>query len=163
MAEIGERHLSHRRQDAFGKSGRTSREFTYSKSVGEPQDAPQKSCPSCPECGSQRVTCDGHRYLKDGTDIQRFKCKECGHRFSVGHVRNNAFKEQQGRRQRQICVLAKAKAKNLTTTTEIKTVVGEVGAGQQEVKGRIVQYAIALKNKGRTTETVRTYIGDFIR
>lgn len=37
---------------------------------------------------------------------------------------------------------------------------GDIGVAEQSlvIKGKIVQYALALKNKGRTSETVRTYI-----
>jgi integrase len=50
-------------------------------------------------------------------------------------------------------------AKKLDTATEIKTVAGEIGKKQQEIEVEIVQYAIQLKNKGKTCETIRTYVG----
>jgi transposase-like protein len=41
----------------------------------------------CPECGSIRTQLNGHRYLGDGTDIQRFICKACNFRFSAIRAR----------------------------------------------------------------------------
>jgi integrase len=56
----------------------------------------------------------------------------------------------------QVCALKKAK--NLIAT-ESKTVAGEESQTQQEAKGKMVQFALALRNKGRTAETIRTYVG----
>lgn len=36
----------------------------------------------CSECGSKRLYKDGLRYLKDGSIIQRWLCRDCGFRFS---------------------------------------------------------------------------------
>ena len=46
----------------------------------------------------------------------------------------------------------------MDTATEIKTVAGENRKTQQETEVKIVQFAIALKNKGRTPDTIRTYV-----
>ena len=59
---------------------------------------------------------------------------------------------------RQICATLK-EAKNLTQATETKTVAGEIGKREQELKGKTIQYAVTLKNKGKSEETVRTYLG----
>jgi transposase-like protein len=37
---------------------------------------------NCPECGCQDLERNGHRYLRDGVDVQRWNCKACGTRFS---------------------------------------------------------------------------------
>ena len=36
----------------------------------------------CPSCGSSKIFNNGKRYLSYGSEVQRFKCQECGHRFS---------------------------------------------------------------------------------
>ena len=36
----------------------------------------------CPQCSSKKLYKDGLRYLKDGSHIQRYLCRVCGHRFS---------------------------------------------------------------------------------
>jgi hypothetical protein len=61
-------------------------------------------------------------------------------------------------RKHQVCVSNKG-AKNLDTATETKTVAAEIGKAQQEIEVKIVQYDIALENKGRSEETRRTYVG----
>jgi len=35
----------------------------------------------CPVCGSQKSYKDGIRYTRS-KEIQRYQCRECGHRFS---------------------------------------------------------------------------------
>ena len=44
---------------------------------------------SCPQCGSKRVYRDGLRYLKDGSMVQRWLCRDCAHRFSQPNVKVN--------------------------------------------------------------------------
>lgn len=36
----------------------------------------------CPECGSSNLNKAGFRYLFDATAVQRWRCKDCEHRFS---------------------------------------------------------------------------------
>ena len=50
-------------------------------------------------------------------------------------------------------------AKNSDQAAQTKTVAGEIGKTQQEIEVKIVQYAILLQNKGKTHETIRTYVG----
>lgn len=47
----------------------------------------------------------------------------------------------------------------MDSATEIKTVAGEIGEKQQELRGTILQYALTLKNKGKSASTVQTYLG----
>ncbi len=105
----------------------------------------------CPECHSKRNWKDGIRETVNGS-VQRFVCRDCGFRFS--EKSNIVMEINCG------CQLSAIypEAKKLDTATETKTVAGEIGKTQQEIKGKIVQYALALKNKGRTPETIRTYI-----
>ena len=44
-------------------------------------ESPEKSL-KCPECGSERLYRDGLRRLADGSQTQRWLCRECGLRFS---------------------------------------------------------------------------------
>lgn len=37
---------------------------------------------NCPECASQQVIKRGFDTLKDGTQLQRYRCKGCGKRFN---------------------------------------------------------------------------------
>lgn len=101
----------------------------------------------CPECGSDRTQCDGHRYLKDGRDIQRFSCKDCGYRFS-----DNANKVSLiNRGAVQVCALNK-KAKNLTSTAKTK-IAGDSEKLPQDAKGLIAQFLAYLEKEGYSQET----------
>jgi integrase/Zn ribbon nucleic-acid-binding protein len=108
----------------------------------------------CPQCNSARIHKDGIRYMAEGS-VQRFMCCECGLRFSE---RNSINIDCQTHSNSQVCAVL-TEAKNLTTATEIKTVAGEIGKTQQDIKGKIVQFAFKLKTKGKTPETIRTYVG----
>jgi integrase/recombinase XerD len=88
----------------------------------------------CPECGSSLIQCDGHRYLRDGTDIQRYSCKKCGYRFSKRQTSNN-FADNRGNSQ----IRVSKKAKNLETAQEIE----KICAGD----GNLLSYAWLLKKK----------------
>ncbi|MGB9693569.1 MAG: IS1/IS1595 family N-terminal zinc-binding domain-containing protein, partial [Fervidobacterium sp.] len=46
----------------------------------------------CPECGSKLLYKDGLRYLSDGSQVQRWLCRNCGYRFSEN---SNSFKNCQ--------------------------------------------------------------------
>jgi hypothetical protein len=38
--------------------------------------------PLCPNCGSKKINRAGHRYLANGSSVQRWLCKKCGYRTS---------------------------------------------------------------------------------
>lgn len=46
----------------------------------------------------------------------------------------------------------------MVSATKTKIVAGDGSKTEQEIKGKIVQYAVYLKNKGRSPESQRTYI-----
>jgi len=110
----------------------------------------------CPECGSSDFWKDGLKYLPDGDSVQRFLCKKCGFRFS--DTTSKPYKDCQTSSKRQICVSLQG-AKNLTSATEIKTVAGEIAKEDQDVKGKILEYAWLLKKRGLAEKTItsRTY------
>jgi len=70
----------------------------------------------CPECGSTKNYNNGKRYLSYGVELQRFKCRECGHRFSEHGTSLNLSDDNT--EDNQIC----AKAKNLVATQTLETV-----------------------------------------
>lgn len=37
---------------------------------------------NCPHCQSQQIIKQGLDYLKDGTKVQRYRCKDCSKRFN---------------------------------------------------------------------------------
>lgn len=105
---------------------------------------------SCSECGSKRLYRDGLRYLADGSTVQRWLCRSCGYRFTLGH--NGSRTERAYQSNRQICVFDR-KAKNLTSATETKTVAGETST--PDTKGQIVGFAWYLKKEGYRENTIR--------
>ena len=106
----------------------------------------------CPECHSKKNWKAGVRQTLNG-EVQRFLCRDCGFRFSGKYnIDSSAISD------RQLCAILK-EAKKLDSATETKTVAGEIERKQQEIEVKVVQFAIALKNKGRSPETIRTYVG----
>ena len=108
----------------------------------------------CPVCKSRKDFRDGFRYLKSGDKVQRWLCRECGHRFSE----KSPSQSLQRRLNRttplqlsnQICVF---EAKNLETAENIKT----AGVTPQEtaiIKGKILEYAWWLKKDGKSEATI---------
>jgi len=101
----------------------------------------------CPECGSDLFVKDGHKTV-NGEDKQRYKCKVCHLRFTLGHKGFNVVSDNLG--EQQICAILQD-AKNLQPTTEIKT----VGDTQEvSVEAQIVNYLIRLKNDGKRDSTI---------
>jgi DNA-directed RNA polymerase subunit M/transcription elongation factor TFIIS len=111
---------------------------------------PQQDCVKCPECGSHRSYKDGLRVLSDGSETQRFLCRDCGYRFSNGH--NSSKTDSNIGNTRQLCVILQ-EAKKLDSATEIKTVAGEE-------KDSLINYAWLQKKRGLGENTIalRCYI-----
>ena len=51
--------------------------------------------PFCPQCNSQKTWKDGLRFLRDNTQVQRFFCRECGHRFGEKQSSNTKFDKKE--------------------------------------------------------------------
>jgi integrase len=105
----------------------------------------------CPKCSSNRIWKDGLRDLNDGSKTQIFLCRDCGYRFSKGHISSNSVNSLGSNR--QLC----AKAKKLDSATEIKTVVGD--------KNELIEYAWRCKKKGNSDKTIaqRCYILELLQ
>jgi integrase len=97
----------------------------------------------CPQCGSKLVVSNGNRYLSDGSTVQRYKCKECFHRFSnptsLKTVSDNSTMTQ-------VCV-SMEKTKNLPPQADIKTVC----AGDSN----LVNYAWQQLKRGNQENTIK--------
>jgi integrase len=121
-------------------------------------DRPLDVCgnPLCPECGSINVKRDGHRYLKDGSDIQRWICKQCIHRFSEREPLQKTSKQSLNTSsalagKRQICAILE-EAKNLDPQAETKTNAGEVNQTQH---GYIVEFQWKMKKRNKAASTIQ--------
>jgi len=138
---------------------------------------PQPQPISCPECGSTRLYKDGLRYLKDGSTVQRYLCRNCGFRFSdpqrpkqplqktSWQILNSGFAytfnrqacdETQGRRalaaRKGLAVLA-------AVDPQMESPMREGTAATQTANmGKILEYAWWLKKKGRSEETIKSRV-----
>jgi len=161
----------------------------------EPPNAPtqlqtqkQKPTLSCPECGSTSLYKDGLRYLKDGTTIQRWLCRNCAYRFSdpnkTRKQKLNPLDMFQHASKIQTLILnppsafiyncqgsreAKSRAptgqsKLVQTLAEVETRTEKRAAGatlkpnESILKGKIIEYLWYLKKQGYATSTVETYV-----
>ncbi len=114
------------------------------------QKGGEEASRECPNCHSRKNWRDGIRRTVFGS-IQRFVCRNCGHRFSESTVLSSDLYYT---KDRQVCA-ALIGAKNLGTATEIKTVAGET---LRDCKDRILQYAWWLKKKGRREATITSRV-----
>jgi len=103
----------------------------YSTSQAPPKGPQQPSNtriekPSiCPQCGKSRFFHDGHRH-QDGMDLQRYICRDCGHRPSDILTGQSLFAQHHKTTIRQVCAISE-EAKNLTgeTTEQVSVSPGE--------------------------------------
>jgi len=123
------------------------------------------SSPLCPRCKSTRAWRDAKRYTADGFEIQRWSCRECGHRFSDPKDVQNAKKaaklferidtkslksKQHIDSNRQICV---TETKNLDAEPQTTEVLREKSS--DDIKGKLVQFAWKMQQEGYNKETIR--------
>lgn len=117
----------------------------------------------CPQCGSRKLYRDGFRYLNDNTSVQRWLCRECGHRFSQQRPLQENLSWQINTAsallcERQVCGLAE-ESKNLTEVTQQEQAQREgTTTDQQDAKDKILQYAWWLKKKGRSDATIKSRV-----
>ena len=129
----------------------------------------------CPQCGSKRLYKDGLRYLKDGTTVQRYLCRDCGYRFSDPNMLQHVQKVQALNlktlnglsNNRQVCGWAdhpkNLASKAVIALAEVKGKTGSGHAGattkqQQNVKGKILEFAWHMKKAGKSDATIETRI-----
>ena len=105
----------------------------------------------CPNCHSKRIWKDGLRTTNNGP-VQRSICRRCGYRFSSSTVLSV---NRQNSHSRQVCVTLHG-AKNLAAATETKTVAGDLN--QQDIKGKILEFAFHLKKQGIAQGTIASYV-----
>jgi len=120
--------------------------------------------PACPQCGSKRVWKDGLRYLNNGEAVQRYICRSCGHRFSDPNRPRKNLKTHhainKGRcGSRALALLEPRGERAMKECAE--TGDGHAGATtkqNQEIKGKLLEYAWWMKKKGRSEETIKSRV-----
>ncbi|MCK4434488.1 tyrosine-type recombinase/integrase [Candidatus Bathyarchaeota archaeon] len=135
------------------------------------------SPPRCPQCGSKRLYRAGLRYLKDGSTVQRWLCRNCSYRFSEGSqgVRdvNSSLRKPLQKTSRwslnscsQIdsnCQVLRAPtggSKNLATSkTRHEKPMREGTASNKQnmqlMKGKILEFAFWMQKQGYAESTIK--------
>ena len=129
----------------------------------------------CPECGGLRIWKDGLRYTNLGP-VQRYICRNCAYRFSdpdfqdafngsdmFQHVQNVLTKKLKRHADipnpRQVCVALTEGTKNLAEVeTRKEKAAGATKTDLETVKGKILEFAVRLKNNGFADSTIKRYI-----
>ena len=134
----------------------------------------------CPECGCAGLYRDGIRSLANGESVQRWLCRNCGFRFSekgpqgstqplqktsdlLRHVSIIETKSLKGELgivyDRQVCVSQTKAMINLAEVAgKTTTDAGTSQTTQQDIKGKIVEFAWYLKKEGFAESTAKRYI-----
>ena len=105
--------------------------------------------PLCPQCKSKKVWRDGSRYNMFDDKIQRWLCKECGHRFSDTEdlqKARNMFERVEMVDTKSLKSKDDIVATNQICVTETKNLVAEqqtieVPRRNEENRGKIVEHA----------------------
>ena len=136
----------------------------------EPQPPTNITSIQCPECGLNNVERNGHRYLRGGADIQRWRCKHCGYRFSEKGSQDSREPLQKNFNgflntsstitlERQVCAALTRGAKNLAEveTRKKEKPMREDTLQTADVKGKIIELLWQLEKNGRTQGTIGNY------
>jgi len=116
----------------------------------------------CPQCGSKLLYRDGIRYLADGSQTQRWLCRNCGFRFSENH---NSFKDCQTNNVDGKCaVKLESRAKfpiGGVVLSEKSLEKAMVKAGdtqqQQDIKGKLIQFIWNMQKDNYAKSTITLY------
>ena len=106
----------------------------------------------CPECTSQRLYKDGVRQTNSG-DVQRYLCRECGHRFSE-NGNSKSFNMTSGKSSScQICAnpFAHGQVINLAAIEPLKE--GPAGA-TTDLKPKLLEYSLWMKKEAYADATI---------
>ncbi len=119
--------------------------------------------PLCPQCGSKKLWRDGSRYTMFEDKIQRWLCKDCGHRYSdqndiqkaksmvetVETVETQSLKTSDRIVvSSQICV---SETKNLVAEQQINKVPRR---NEQESRGKIIEHGFWMQKEGYAESTI---------
>ena len=97
----------------------------------------------CPGCGSLSINRNGFRRLKNQTETQVYRCRECSLRFSENYYRHRGQHEHAN-------YALKLEAKKLDNVTETKTVTGD----EKTLKGKLTDYHFKMKIDGYKDTTI---------
>jgi integrase len=112
----------------------------------------------CPECGGSRIDKDGLRPLSDGSNVQRWLCRDCGLRFSPRRpLRKNSYwhinTAGNHTSDRQVCDSNNELINLAISGTRQEEAQREGTAQTADVKGLITRYMAYLEKEGYGKET----------
>jgi integrase/predicted RNA-binding Zn-ribbon protein involved in translation (DUF1610 family) len=136
-------------------------------------ESPEKGL-KCPECGSERLYRDGLRRLADGSQTQRWLCRECGFRFSERRLNSGGKDLKSGSALNLNCRVCaqEIEAKN-SVSRELRLMENgqtaeKRAAGATEtpsepsntphMMARIFEYAWTLKKQGYAEQTIESRV-----
>jgi integrase len=144
------------------QAGKISRESPSSQDAGT-----SSQIPTCPNCNSSKVWKDGLRNALFGDPIQRWLCRDCGHRFSdpagvknakeafqrVSTIESNTLKTPYDIvTSCQICV---SETKNLVA--EQKQTLEVPQRTEADLNGAVVDFLWNLKRQNYAEDTLNSY------
>ena len=130
-----------------------------------PENSASPLNPPCPKCGSKKLWRDAKRYTTYGDEIQRWLCRDCGHRFSDPNDVKNSWGNQEKTARTQLSNDIKMAPDIVTScqicVTETKNLVAE----QQTIEvlrrnesssaiGKIVEYEFWMLKQGYAKSTI---------
>lgn len=126
-------------------------------------ETPAAQPPRCPQCGNSRLYKDGLRYLTDDSNVQRWLCRDCAHRFSEKPLQEKRDWQINTPAlivsKRQVCELLTEDSKNLTEVTRQEQAQREGTQPTADVKGNIVSFLFHLEKEGYAKDTIRGTAG----
>jgi integrase len=125
--------------------------------------------PPCPQCGSKKLWRDAKRYTAYGDEIQRWKCRECGLRFSDPNDVKNSWSNQEKTTRQQLRNEIKMTSDLVSTrqicVTETKNLVAEQQTTEvlrrnepSTAIGKIVNYEFWMIKQGYAKSTIETRV-----
>ena len=136
-------------------------------SKSESADGSADVSPLCPQCGSKKLWRDGNTYTIFDDKIQRWLCRDCGHRFSDRNDLESAKKaievvetvDTKSLKSKpdivvasQICV---TETKNLEAEPQTNEVLRRNENETGGFKHKIEEYGNWLRNNGKSQATIR--------
>ncbi len=129
----------------------------------EQADGSAGTSPLCPQCSSQNLWRDGNRYTIFEVKVQRWLCRDCGHRFED---RNDLQKLREAERSVETVETQSLKSPNNIVThgqicvTETKNLAAEQtikvlrGSDTSAANGKIVEYEFWMLKQGYAKSTI---------
>jgi integrase len=143
--------------------------FSSSPACGSTLQASIPLSPPCPQCRSTKLWRDAKRYTAYGDKIQRWKCRDCGIRFSDPNDIKKSWSKQEKTARTQLRNEIKMTSDLVSTRQICVTETKNLGAEQQSTEvlrrnepstaiGKIVDYEFWMIKQGYAKSTIETRV-----